>query len=190
MFARICCAVLVSVFVCSSSVMAAEMSLDNRQQALRLIEAMGGKTMILQYVRQNMGLVRQLRPDIPKEKLPLVEREIAAFVTEKIVAPGGLAEQLLPVFAKRFTPQELRQLTAFYESPLGQKAVAIMPSAFKDAREVMQRAAIGMIPELNERVNEVLKASAARSAAKSAVAKGTAVSTKTTAAAAVKSTVQ
>lgn len=183
MFARICCAVLVSVFFCTSSAMAAEMSLESRQQALRLIEAMGGKTMILQYVRQNMGLVRKLRPDIPKEKLPLVEHEIAAFVTEKIVAPGGLAEQLLPVFTKRFTQQELRQLIAFYESPLGQKAVTVMPGAFKDAREVMQRAAIGMIPELNERVNEVLKSSAARSAAHSAIPATSAAPTVRTAAA-------
>ncbi|OIO04030.1 MAG: hypothetical protein AUJ49_03670 [Desulfovibrionaceae bacterium CG1_02_65_16] len=164
MFARICCAVLVSVFLCTSA-MAAELTPENRQQALRLIEAMGGKDMILQYVRQNMGLVKKLRPDIPADKLPMVEREISAFVTEKIVAPGGLAEQLLPVFAKRFTPKELRELTAFYESPLGQKAVGVMPGALRESREVAQRAAIGMIPELNQRVTDVLKRDAQTHAA-------------------------
>ena len=164
MFARICCAVLVSVFLCSSA-MAAELTPENRQQALRLIEAMGGKEMILQYVRQNMGLVKKIRPDIPAEKMPLVEREISSFISEKIVAPGGLAEQLLPVFAKRFSPQELRQLTAFYESPLGQKAVTVMPGALKESREVAQRAAIGMLPELNQRVNDALKRDAQTHAA-------------------------
>ena len=156
MFVRIFCGVLLSVLLCSNA-FAANLSLENRQEALRLIEAMGGKDLILQYVRQNIGLVKKFRPDIPANKMPLVEREISSAVTEKIVAPGGLAEQLLPVFAKHFTQKELRDLTAFYESPLGQKAVAVMPATMREAKEVAQRMAIGMIPELNQRVNDALK---------------------------------
>jgi len=156
MFVRILCGVLLSVLLCSNA-FAANLSLENRQEALRLIEAMGGKDLILQYVRQNIGLVKKFRPDIPANKMPLVEREISSAVTEKIVAPGGLAEQLLPVFAKHFTQKELRDLTAFYESPLGQKAVAVMPATMREAKEVAQRMAIGMIPELNQRVNDALK---------------------------------
>jgi len=156
MFAKILCAVLLSVLLCSTA-MAEDLTPAKRQEVLRLIEAMGGKELIQQYVRQNLGLVKKFRPDIPADKMPMVEREISAFVTEKIAAPGGLADQVLPVFAKRFTPQEMRELTAFYESPVGQKAVAVMPSAMKDAKDVAQRMAIGMIPELNTRVNEALK---------------------------------
>ena len=40
----------------------------------------------------------------------------------------AISKQLLPVFAKHFTQKELRDLTAFYESPLGRKAVAVMPA--------------------------------------------------------------
>lgn len=156
MFVRILCGVLLSVLLCTNA-FALDLTPENRQDALRLIEALGGKDLILQYVRQNIGLVKKFRPDIPADKMPLVEREIASAVTEKIVAPGGLAEQLLPVFAKHFTQKELRDLTAFYESPLGRKAVAVMPATMRDAKDVAQRMAIGMIPELNQRVTDVLK---------------------------------
>ncbi|MDR3640330.1 MAG: DUF2059 domain-containing protein [Humidesulfovibrio sp.] len=156
MFRRIFCAALLSLLLCSSA-LAADLSPENRQEALRLIDAMGGKDMILQYVRRNMNVVKKFRPDITADKMPMVEREISACVTEKIVAPGGLAEQLAPVFAKHFTPKEMSELVAFYESPLGRKAVAVMPSVMRDARDVAQRMAIGMIPELNRRVTEALQ---------------------------------
>jgi hypothetical protein len=164
MLKRICCALLLSLCLCSGA-FAGQLSPEDRQEALRLIEALGGKDLILQYVRQNIGLVKKFRPDIPADKMPLVEREISAAVTEKIVAPGGLAEQLLPVFAKHFSAQELRDLAAFYESPLGRKAVTVMPQALRESKDVAQRMAIGMIPELNQRVNDALKRDAQTRAA-------------------------
>lgn len=160
-------AAALAVCLCCAAVVPAqaeELSPARRQEVLRLVEAMGGKELIMQFVHQNMNTVKKFRPDITPEKAPLVEREISAMVSEKIAAPGGLAEQLLPVFAKRFTPQELRELTAFYESPTGRKVVSVMPGAMKEARDVAQRMAIGMIPELNQRVTDVLRRDAGRSA--------------------------
>jgi uncharacterized protein len=163
MYVRIVCAVLLSVLLCTNA-LAVDLTPEDRQEALRLIEAMGGKDLILQYVRRNMNVVKKFRPDIPADKMPLVEREIATCVTEKIVAPGGLAEQLAPVFAKHFSPKELHDLVAFYESPLGKKAVAVLPSTMREAKDVAQRMAIGMIPELNQRVTDVLKRDAKQQA--------------------------
>jgi hypothetical protein len=168
MFMKNVCAVLVSACLCAavfvSPAMAEELSAAKRQEILRLVEALGGKELIQQCVRQNMGLVKQLRPDIPSEQMPAVEREITALVTEKIAAPGGLAEQVLPVFAKHFTPKEMRELAAFYESPVGRKAVAVMPGALREAKDVAQRMAIGMIPEISQRVNETVQRESRRGA--------------------------
>lgn len=176
MFTKTLCAGLaalcLSASVLAPAALADELTPAKRQEVLRLIEAMGGKDMILQFVRQNMNVVKKFRPDITADNMPLVEREITAMVSEKIAAPGGLAEQLLPVFAKRFTPQEMRELTAFYESPTGQKVVTVMPSAMKEAKDVAQRLAIGMIPEANQRVTEVLKREAQNRAAKNGSATG------------------
>jgi hypothetical protein len=168
MFMKKVCAALLLACLCAAlpaaPAGAAELSAAKRQEILRLVEALGGKELIQQCVRQNMGIVKQLRPDIPAEQLPAVEREITALVTEMIAAPGGLAEQVLPVFAKHFTAKEMRELAAFYESPVGRKAVAVMPGALREAKDVAQRMAIGMIPEIIQRVNETAQREARRGA--------------------------
>jgi hypothetical protein len=168
MFMKKFCTALLFACLCAAlpaaPAKAGELSAVQRKEILRLVEALGGKELIQQCVRENMGLVRQLRPDIPAEQLPAVEREVTALVTEKIIAPGGLAEQVLPVFAKHFTPREMRELAAFYESPVGRKAVAVMPGALREAKDVAQRMAIGMIPEILQRVNETAQRETRRGA--------------------------
>jgi len=169
MFMKKICAALVFVCLCAalpaSPAKAGELTPAQRQVILRFVEAIGGKELIQQCVRQNMGIVKRLRPDIPAEQLPAVEREITALVEEKIAAPGGLAEQVLPVFAKHFTAKEMRELAAFYESPVGRKAVSVMPGALREAKDVAQRMAIGMIPEISQRVNETVQRESRRGAA-------------------------
>jgi hypothetical protein len=155
MLKRILCGFALVLAFCGAA-RAAELSQEDRHIAQQVIEALGGKELILRAVHQNMAAIRKLRPDITPDKEPLVEREISACVAERITAPGGLADQLLPVFAKRFTKDELRQLAAFYASPVGRKALSELPGALRDARNATQAAAIGMIPELNRRVNAAL----------------------------------
>lgn len=171
MFMKKSCAAFVFVCFCAavpvSPASAGDLTPAQRQMILRFVEAIGGKELIQQCVRENMALVRQLRPDIPAEQLPAVEREIAALVEEKIAAPGGLAEQVLPVFAKHFTAKEMRELAAFYESPVGRKAVSVMPGALREAKGVAQRMAIGMIPEISQRVNETVQRESRRGAGQS-----------------------
>ncbi len=162
-----CCAALALGLVLSfpaAPLRAETLTPEKRQEVLRLVEALGGNEMIDQCVRQNMELVKKLRPDIPADKMPVVEREIAALLREKIAAPGGLAEQVMPVFSKRFTEAELRQLAAFYESPVGRKAVAVLPQALREARDVAQRTAIGFIPEISQRVTDTLRREAGNGA--------------------------
>jgi len=72
------------------------------------------------------------------------------------------------VFAKHFTAKEMRELAAFYESPVGRKAVSVMPGALREAKDVAQRMAIGMIPEISQRVNETVQRESRRGAAQPA----------------------
>ena len=140
---------------------------EKRADILKLIEVSGGRELaqqlLQQYARQSMGLVKKFRPDIPAGSMPAVERELSAFIAEKLSAPGGLLEQVAAVYAKHFTPEEVRQLLAFYESPVGRKAVATLPQIMKESRDVAQRMGIGLIPELNRRITEALQREAAAS---------------------------
>lgn len=166
--AVICSLLLCALCLAAAPLRAEDLSPARKADIVRLMEASGHKSMarqlIEQYARQSMGMVKKLRSDIPAEAMPAVERDLHALLLEKMDAPGGLFEQLAPVYAKRFSEEEVRELLAFYESPLGRKAVGSLPAMTREATETAQRLGIGLLPELNRRVNETLKREAARRA--------------------------
>ena len=41
-------------------------------------------------------------------------------------------EKVYPIYAKAFTPAEIRQITAFYKTPIGGKVITTMPQVFND----------------------------------------------------------
>ena len=160
--------VMLALVLCCAGVQAAqaeESAPAKRADILKLIEVSGGRELaqqlLQQYVKQSMGMVRKLRPDIPASSLPAVERDLSAFVAEKLAAPGGLLDLVAAVYARHFTPEEIRQLLAFYESPVGRKSVATLPQIMKESRDAAQGLGISLIPELNRRVSEVLRREAA-----------------------------
>lgn len=140
---------------------AEELTEEKRRDVERYLELSGNRALAQQmlqaYVKQSVGWVKKMRPDIPPASMPAVERDLSAFLAERVGGKGGLMEQLAPVFAKHFSHDEVRQLLAFYESPVGRKAVGLMPRLVKEGGDVAQRMGIGLIPELNRRVNEVLE---------------------------------
>lgn len=156
----------------SGFALADELTPEKRKDVARYLELSGNKAMaqqmLQQYVKQSMGLVKKLRPDIPAASLPAVERELSQFLAEKFSGPGGLFEQLVPLYAKHFSHDEIRQLLAFHESPTGRKAVAVLPQVVKEGSDAAQRMGISLIPEINRRVSEALQRDAQRREAESA----------------------
>jgi hypothetical protein len=143
------------------SAWAAEPVPAERTDILKLIELSGNRDLarrlLQQYAKQSLSLVKKLRPDIPASSLPTVERELQTIFAEKLDAPGGLLEQVAAVYARHFTPEEIRQMLAFYQSPVGRKAVGVMPQLMRESQDAAQRLGLGLLPEINRRVNEALK---------------------------------
>jgi len=63
----------------------------------------------------------------------------------------------VPICAKHFSHDEIRQLVAFYESPAGRKAVAVLPQVMREGTDAAQRLGISMLPEINGRITEALR---------------------------------
>jgi hypothetical protein len=49
-----------------------------------------------------------------------------------------LTNQIALVYARKFNEQELKDIAAFYQSPVGKKLVAEMPSVLKESYDAMQ----------------------------------------------------
>ena len=94
----------------------------------RLLVATGVDTQMVDLldaqVSQTLDKVEKDGFPVTPEVRGIVEREIRAVVDEKMREPGGIFDQLVPIYADMLTDEEVKQYAAFYESPLGRKIVA------------------------------------------------------------------
>lgn len=96
-------------------------------------------------------ILKAARPDIPNRALTVIETELISLLSEKIPEPGGLLEMTIPIYGKHFTHAEIRELLAFYETPIGKKAVRVLPEALSEGMITGQQWGKKLGPEINER---------------------------------------
>ena len=84
-------------------------------------------------------------------------QEIAATVVRDILADQDLMKELVPIYEKHFSHQEIRQMIAFYETPLGRKSIEVMPQVMADSAQVGQRWATRVLPEVREKVTRQMR---------------------------------
>jgi hypothetical protein len=95
----------------------------------------------------------QLTPQQKTEQLKKVDEatraaaaQAHAMFSDPTLVDDMLAE-MVPLYAETYTLDEIRQLTAFYKSPLGQKIQATMPVLMKRSMEISQRV---MLPRIQK----------------------------------------
>ncbi len=96
----------------------------------KLLELSGAGEMGKMVSDQLIGQLSQTMPDVPQEFWDEFRKE---------VKPETLTELIIPVYERHFTPPDIDQLIAFYESPIGRKLVEKQPALVQDAMQVGQR---------------------------------------------------
>jgi len=86
-------------------------------------------------------------PKASPEEVALLMEEI-----RKLVPYGEMCDLMAGLLAKYYTDDELKALTGFYKSPLGQKALRIMPDVMRDAMGAMQSKLGTEIPAIIKRL--------------------------------------
>lgn len=139
---------------------AEELTDGKRQDIRRLIESTGGSNVAKQFAsassRQMFQMLKAMRPDIPDRTLIVMDRELMGLFSEKMGGPDGLVEQVVPIYHKHLTHAEIRELIAFYETPIGRKTIAIMPQVVAESMQAGQRWGQALAPEIQRRVKDAL----------------------------------
>lgn len=81
---------------------------------------------------------------------------------EKYMSWEALKEDYAAIYARQFTIAELRQLAAFYRSPLGQKLAEATPALMQEGAELGQRRVQENLPELMQLVMQSMGGGAAK----------------------------
>ncbi|MGD1872486.1 MAG: DUF2059 domain-containing protein [Mastigocoleus sp.] len=84
----------------------------------RLLEVSGVKSMIPNLLNQTIVKERTANPDIPQEYWDAVSEEIR---------PDELLEAMVPIYDKYFSNAEIRQMIAFYSTPVAKKITSKYP---------------------------------------------------------------
>ena len=118
--------------------------------AARLGEQIAGA--VVQQVGQSM---RQGNPSVPARAVEIMSEVVKDLFTKEY---GSLQPKLVGAYAKVLTHDEVRQLIAFYETPLGRRLIAVTPQLAQAGMEAGQSWAQELAPRLQSDVQRRLQA--------------------------------
>lgn len=145
----------------SQSAAADELTSAKRSDIKRLMEMTGSTNIAKQFAaaisQQMFRTLKAARPDIPDRALAIIDRELLVLFSERLSAPGGLVDEVIPVYDKYFSHAEIQELIAFYQTPVGRKAILVLPKVVNDSMLAGQRWGQSLGPEIQKRVTDALK---------------------------------
>jgi len=109
---------------------------------------------VLPTILQNMkAAVVQNRPEMEKNydaMAPLLAQAANARVSE-------LTEQMAQIYARHFSVDEMKQLAAFYQSPIGQKLLAEQPAIARETMAAGQQFGRALALDIQTRALDALR---------------------------------
>ncbi len=130
---------------CGTALGQSDLSAETQKDIRKLMELTGSRNLIVQIMNQVLGPVKQAMPNVPEE-----------FWTNFMakIDTGKLIDMTVPIYAKHFTHEEIKELLAFYQKPIGQKVIATLPAVMQESMLAGQKWG----QKLGQQVVEELKA--------------------------------
>jgi hypothetical protein len=130
----------------------------HRAQIKELMRVTGSAELGVQFAKavstEMARHLRESRPDIPGRAVAVVNQEVLKLFEERI---DELLERIVPVYEKHFSAAEIDALLAFYRTPAGRKAIAVMPAVMSESVAAGQAWGRSLGPEIGRRVQAALK---------------------------------
>ena len=106
------------------------------------------------------SIMQALKPAIVQGR-PEVDRDFDALVAPLLGAMNSRLDEIIDkvagIYARNFTAAELREVTAFYRGPTGQKFVQKLPGVMQESLVVGQQFGQQIAGELQQRMIEELR---------------------------------
>jgi uncharacterized protein len=156
-FARIYAGIALPVIVALGPAPTAQAQLVDyaqRTEVARLIElsgaAQGAEQMIALILPPIIDSLRASNPDLPERALTVAQEVLTTELRRRVTGEGGLIEKLIPVYEKHYSPEEIQELIAFYESALGRKMVKLLPVLMQEGATAGQQWATEHMPAVTD----------------------------------------
>ncbi len=133
----------------------------HRQTALKLLEVTNTQNMLDQIMTSIKGMMEQQFDalDLPpegQEEAQALQNEMMTWFAE-FFEWEQMRDMYVEIYTEVFSEAELKELIAFYESPLGQKMIKRMPELMQKSMQKTQAILQRKMPELQQRLEKARK---------------------------------
>lgn len=140
MYPRIVLLLVALLFITPAPVRADEAS--HRKSVETLLGLMNMESLLNQSIDQMMQIQVQQNPQIAPH-----QKEMKAFLS-KYMSWETLKEDMVKLYMAEFTEAELKELIAFYQTPVGIKTIERMPTLMAKGAQLGQKRVQEHLPEL------------------------------------------
>lgn len=120
--------------------------------ALQIGEMLGNA-----YSQQMFKILQESEPDIDPKAFDIIKEESAQLIHEEMEVKDSFMPYMYPIYHKYLTLEETKGLVQFYKTPLGQKAISVLPQMTREGLAAGQEWGQGIRVKFQERVLERLK---------------------------------
>jgi len=142
----LCTLIIVVAFGQMTAVRASEQT--HRQAAEALLGLMDMNKLLSDSLDQMLQMQMKQNPQIAP-----YEPQMRAFFN-KYMSWASLKEDMVKIYMAEFTEQELKELLAFYQTPVGKKSIQKMPTLLAKGAELGQQRVQQHLPELQQAIQE------------------------------------
>jgi hypothetical protein len=104
------------------------------------------------FVQQMTNILKKTNPKIDPRAFEILEKEVMGLIHEEMVEKESLQELIYPIYHKYLTLEEIKELVRFYKTPLGKKAISVMPKMTQEAMQAGQAWGQSLGPVIQQRV--------------------------------------
>jgi len=90
---------------------------------------------------------RKAKLDKLAAELPKIGAGVERLMSDPTLV-DDMVKEMVPLYARHFTADEIRQLTAFYHSPVGAKALSVMPQLMMEGMQIGQRVILPRVQKM------------------------------------------
>ncbi len=130
---------------------------SQRALAAKLIDMTNGKdTMRAGFDAVINGVIENMHQHgMPQQGVDEIKAAVGKWYDSEINF-DDIRPKMVDVYVKDFTEDDLKQIVAFYESPVGQKAIKNLPNVMRQGAMIAQEYTKAKIPSLNAQLTPIL----------------------------------
>lgn len=133
------------------SLMTLCMSTQAAEPVYELMDLVGSKDQMEQISDQMVTVITSANPALAPHK------DIIADWSNKYFTWDAMKEDMAVIYRKHFTDAEIKKLIEFYQTPVGKKAIEVMPQLFQEGSQIGMKIGQEHQAELQEALEKAQK---------------------------------